>query len=345
MSKRYCNYISNRVSPGFSLHSLSNHKKTHTSPILSPQYENNTDSLKNTFPDKYTISSLVHWASKLLQEHGIDSPSLDAEVILSHLLVCKRIDLYIHPDQPVEETVAMRYKKSIQRRSQRVPLQYITNHAEFMSLEFFVDERVLIPRPETELLVEAVIKKAQILTRENEIVIVDIGVGSGNIAVTLAKKIDNARIFAIDISPDALAVAKINAQRHDVFSKITFLCGDIFQPLEGCEIESKVNFIVSNPPYISSNEFHDLQKEVRDFEPYGALVSGQDGLQMFKRIIANTHTWLKPGGFVIFEAGEKQARKVARLFEETRCFKKAAFVKDYQRISRIVIAQMEEGCG
>ena len=234
----------------------------------------------------------------------------------------------------------MRYKESIRKRSQRVPLQYITNHAEFMSLDFYVDERVLIPRPETELLVEAVIKRAQFLTPE--IVIVDIGVGSGNIAVTLAKKIDNARIFAIDISPDALAVAKINAQRHDVFSKITFLCGDIFLPLEGFGIESKVNFIVSNPPYVSSDEFNNLQKEVRDFEPYGALVSGQDGLQMFKRIIANTHTWLKPGGFVIFEAGEKQARNIARLFEETRCFKKAAFIKDYQHISRIVIAQMEE---
>ena len=331
--------------PLFSLHSLSNHNKNYTSPILPPQNGNNNGSFKNTFPDKYTISSLVHWASKLLQEYGIDSPSLDAEVILSHFLDCKRIDLYIYPDKPVEDTVVIRYKEAIRKRSQRVPLQYITNHAEFMSLDFYVDERVLIPRPETELLVEAVIKRAQILTHENEIVIVDIGVGSGNIAITLAKKIDKARIFAIDLSPDALAVAKINAQRHDVLDKITFLCGDIFRPLEEYGMESKVNFIVSNPPYVSSAEFNNLQEEVRNFEPYSALISGQDGLQMFKRIIANTTTWLKPGGYVIFEIGEKQARKVARLFEETRCFKKAAFVKDYQRISRIVIAQMEEGRG
>ena len=263
-------------------------------------------------------------------------------MILSHLLDYKRIDLYVYPDKPVEDTVVIRYKEAIQKRSQRVPLQYITNHAEFMSLDFYVDERVLIPRPETELLVEAVIKRAQILTHENEIVIVDIGVGSGNIAITLAMKIDNARIFAIDLSPDALAVAKINAQRHAVFSKITFLCGDIFRPLEGYGIESKVNFIVSNPPYVSSAEFDSLQEEVRNFEPYGALISGQDGLQMFRRIITHANTWLKPGGYVIFEAGEKQARKIARLFEETRCFKKAAFIRDYQHISRIVIAQMEE---
>ena len=331
--------------PRVTLHSLSNHNKNYTSPILPPQNENNNGSLKNTFPDKYTISSLVHWASKLLQEYGIDSPSLDADVILSHFLDCKRIDLYIHPDKPVEDTVAMRYKESIQRRSQRVPLQYITNHAEFMSLDFYVDERVLIPRPETELLVETVIKRAQMLTNENEIVIVDIGVGSGNIAITLAKKIDKARIFAIDISPDALAVAKINAQRHKVLDKITFLCGDIFKPLEGYGIESNISFIVSNPPYISSNEFNSLQKEVRDFEPYVALISGQDGLQLFKRIIANTTTWLKPGGYVIFEIGEKQARKVARLFKDRGCFKKVDFLKDYRHIHRNVIAQMEEGRG
>jgi len=299
--------------------------------------------LKNTFPDKYTISRLVHWARKILHESATDIPSLDAEVILSHLLGCKRIDLYTHPDQPVEETVVMRYKESIRRRSQRVPLQYITNHAEFMSLDFYVDERVLIPRPETELLVEAVIEKAQMLT--HEIVIVDIGVGSGNIAITLAKKIDNARIFALDISPDALTVAKINAQRHQVLDRITFLCGDIFQPLGGFGIETKVDFIVSNPPYISSDEFNNLQKEVRDFEPYAALISGQDGLHMFKRIIAHANMWLKSGGVITFEVGEKQARKVARLFAETRCFKKADLLKDYQHISRIVIAQMEEGRG
>ncbi|MBI2470323.1 MAG: peptide chain release factor N(5)-glutamine methyltransferase [Planctomycetes bacterium] len=329
----------------FTLHSLSNHNKNYTSPILPPQNKNNTGSSENTFPGKHTISSLIHWAGKLLQEHGIDSPSLDAEVILSHLLDCKRIDLYVHPDKPVEDTVVMRYKEAIGKRSHRVPLQYITNHAEFMSLDFYVDERVLIPRPETELLVEAVIKKVQTLNYDNEIVIVDIGVGSGNIAIALAKKIDKARIFAIDISPDALAVAKINAQRHDVLDKITFLCGDIFKPLEGYGIESKVNFIVSNPPYISGDEFGALQQEVRDFEPYVALISGQDGLQMFKRIIANTNTWLKPGWYVIFEVGEKQARKVSRLFEDRGCFKKANFVRDYQHIHRVVIAQMEDGRG
>ncbi|MDN3513101.1 MAG: peptide chain release factor N(5)-glutamine methyltransferase [Candidatus Brocadia sp.] len=315
------------------------------SPVRSIRYGDTAEGRKNEFPDTSTVSDLIHWANTVLQGHGIDSPRLDAEVILSHLLCCRRIDLYINPDRPVENSAAASYKKAIQKRVRRVPLQYITHHAEFMSLDLHVDERVLIPRPETELLVEAVIKRSQILSQENEIVIVDIGAGSGNIAIALAKKIDNARIFAVDISPDALAVARLNAQRHEVLDKITFLCGDIFAPLEGCEIESKVNFIVSNPPYVSSNEFSALQKEVRDYEPYAALVSGQDGFHIFKRIIAHADTWLKPGGFVVFEVGEKQAREVAWLLKDTGHFKKSEFIEDYQQINRIVIAQMEANCG
>ena len=311
-------------------------------PISITLVENISISLKSTFPEKHSVSDLVRWASNILQKHNIDSPRLDAEIILSHLLSCKRIGLYTHPDKPVDNATAILFKNAIQKRARRVPLQYINNLANFMSLEFYVDERVLIPRPETELLVEAVIKLSQTMPDKREIVIVDIGAGSGNIAVTLAKNIDKARIFATDISPDALAVAKINAQKHNMLDKITFLCGDTFQPLEKVGIESKIDFIVSNPPYISSNEFNTLQKEVKDHEPYAALISGQDSLQMFKRIIANTNIWLKPNGYIVFEVGENQAVKVSRLIGGTGCFKKAYFIKDYQQIRRIVIARKEE---
>lgn len=301
--------------------------------------------VNSVFSGECTISGLVNWASNILREHGIDSPRLDAEIILAYLMGCRRIDLYTHPAKDISESVAVSYKKAIQRRAQRVPLQYITNHAEFMSLDFYVDERVLIPRPETELLVEAVIKKSQILSKEREIVIVDIGVGSGNIAITLATKISSARIFAVDISPDALIVAKINAERHHVLDKITFLCGDTFKPLEGYEIKSKVNFIVSNPPYVAMDEFENLQEEVRNYEPYGALVSGQDGLQMFGRIIAGANIWLKPGGLIVCEVGEKQIQKVACLLEDAECFKRPEFIEDYQHIYRIIVAQMGGNCG
>lgn len=314
--------------------------------IPIPQDTNLPKSLKTAFPENYTVSNLVRWASNILQHvNDIDFPRLDAEIILSHLLDCRRVDLYLNPVKPIEETTAVRYKDAIEKRTHRVPLQYIKKCANFMSLDFYVDERVLIPRPETELLVEEVIKLSQAMSKEREIVIADIGAGSGNIAVTLAKNIDNARIFAIDISPDALAVANINARRYEVLDKITFLCGDTFKPLEIHDIKSKVNFIVSNPPYISSDEFDTLQNEVRDYEPYVALVCGQDGLQMFKRIISGANTWLKPGGYVIFEVGNEQAREVARLFENTGYFKKANFIEDYQHIQRIVIAQKEETFG
>lgn len=323
----------------------SKHQRKNNHSFLFSHNKDTARNQENTFSGKPTVSNLIRWASKTLKAHGIDSPRLDAEVILSHLLNCKRIELYIHPDKLLEDATAESYKKAIQKRTRRVPLQYITNHAEFMSMDFYVDERVLIPRPETELLVEAVIKRSQIYSKEPEILIVDIGVGSGNIAITLAKKIINSKIFAIDISPDALSVAKINAQRHQVLEKITFLCGDTFKPLSGLKLETEIHFIVSNPPYLASDEFVTLQEEVRMFEPYTALVSDQDGLYMFKHIITNTHTWLKPGGFIVLEVGESQAPKVAKLLEGTKYFKKIEFIKDYQYINRIVVAQTEETRG
>lgn len=316
---------------------------------LNPKHsflnEDATGKVECSFPAECTVFRLIQWASGLLQKYSIETPRLDAEVILAHIQECERVDFHIHPEKPVEDATAIRFKEAIQKRIQRVPVQYITHHAEFMSLDFYVDERVLIPRPETELLVEAILRKRHLLSDEREIVVVDIGAGSGNISVTLAKKTHNTRIFAMDISEDALAVAKINAQKHQVLNKITFLCGDIYKPLKGYEMESRVHFIVSNPPYIAQHEFDTLQEEVRNFEPYGALISGHDDLSMFKGIIRDVQIWLKPGGFIIFEVGEKQACKVAQLLEDTHYFKKVEFIKDYQHINRIVIAQMEEVCG
>lgn len=307
-----------------------------------PHGDTSVESQEVEFPGKPTLSSLIYWASSTLKACGIDSSRLDAEVILSHLRGCRRIDLYAHPDRPVENTFAAIYQNAILRRGQRVPLQYITNHAEFMSLDFFVDERVLIPRPETELLAEAVIQKSRTMPCEDEFTLVDIGTGSGAIATILAKKIDKTRVFAIDISADALAVARMNADRHKVLHKITFLCGNIFEPLKKYGVASKVHFIVSNPPYVSSGEFQHLQKEVRDYEPYVALVSGRDGLQIFRCIVAQAKTWLMPGGYLLLEVGESQAQLVMQLIEDTGCFTKPFCIKDYQNIDRIVIAQMEK---
>ncbi|MDG6005084.1 MAG: peptide chain release factor N(5)-glutamine methyltransferase [Candidatus Brocadia sp.] len=302
-------------------------------------------SLKTQSPHEYTVSSLIRYGSRELKAHEIDNARLDAEVILSHLLCCRRLDLYVHPDKPVENSVVAIYQDAIQKRGQKVPLQYITHQTEFMSLDFYVDERVLIPRPETELLVETVIEKSKIMSAADEIILVDIGTGSGAIAITLAKKMEKARVFAVDISAGALDVARMNARRHEVLHKITFLCGDTFGPLKEYGLESKVHFIVTNPPYVSSDEFRYLPKEVRDYEPYIALVSGCDGLLIFRRIIAQVKQWLLPSGFLLFEVGERQAQPVIQLLEDRGCFKRPSSIKDYQNIDRIIVAQMENECG
>src|SRR3972149_9592039 len=203
---------------------------------------------EDALPDKPTVYNLTNWANKLLLDSGIESPRLDTEIILAHSAGLNRLYLHTHPDETLEATIVKRFVNNVKRRLQRVPLQYITNHSEFMSLNFYVDERVLIPRPETEFLIDTVTKIALSSYNENEVFIVDIGVGSGNIAITLAKKIKNARIFAIDISPNAIEVAKFNAQRHDVMEKITFLCGDTFKPLKGLGRESKGEIRGTIPP-------------------------------------------------------------------------------------------------
>ncbi|MBM4054591.1 MAG: peptide chain release factor N(5)-glutamine methyltransferase [Planctomycetes bacterium] len=305
--------------------------------------ENNTSADNDTAI--VTIRGVIQWAVRELQCSGIDSPRLDAEVILSHLLGCDRTELHTHPEKPVQCAIASQYKKAIQRRVQRTPLQYITHHAEFMSLDFYVNESVLIPRPETELLVEAAIKKANGFLSEDEIIVIDIGVGSGNIAVSLAKYIDISKIYAIDISPEAIDIAKINARKHGVENKITFLCGNIYEPLQSRGIKIKAHFIVSNPPYIASSELSVLQQEVRDYEPHTALISGTSGLEMFERILEDISSWLRPSGFLLLEVAEKQARQIIKMMKNTNIFTSIQRIKDYQNISRILIAQREDNIG
>jgi len=285
------------------------------------------------------IREELNRAAARLARAGSGSPRLDAEILLTFFLNIERLELYKAPERILTAEEAAGFEKLLERRCQGEPVAYIIGFKEFWSLLFLVNREVLIPRPETEILVEETLQAVQDESWAAPRIL-EIGVGSGAITVALARELPEAILTATDIAAGALDLARENARRHGVAARIDFRCGDLWTPVEGT-----FDLIVSNPPYISSDEFHDLQKEVRGFEPYGALVSGQDGLQMFRRIITHANTWLKPGGYVIFEAGEKQARKVARLFEETRCFKKAAFVKDYQRISRIVIAQMEEGRG
>ncbi len=278
------------------------------------------------------ILDVINKTAPFFEKHGIESPRLNIELLLAHLLKKKRLKLYLEFERELDETTLEKLREMVRRRADGEPLQYITGVAEFCGLEFAVDRRVLIPRPETELLVEETVSR--IANRGSRNVIVDLGTGSGCIAVTLAKQLPTAEIYATDASADALEVAKSNARRHGVEKNIRFLQGDLLQALPD---SLRVDAIVSNPPYVATGELARLPKEVREFEPVQALVAGDDGLDVFRRIIADARRFLSPSGFVALELGAGQRAAVEQLFVE-RGYAVAQVVKDLQGHERVVVA-------
>ena len=278
-----------------------------------------------------TIRNILKWAIVTLKESGIEFPEINADTLLSYTLSCNRTRLYTNPDDLIDSDAILKYKELINERKKHVPLQYITQRVEFMSLEFVVNEHVLIPRPETEILVETVLSKAHNKQNLNKrITIMDIGTGSGNIAISLAKNLSNAEIYAIDISQDALTTAKVNAQRHNVLNKVHLLHGDLFCACNESVEKGNMDFIVSNPPYVSESEWHSLEPEVRDYEPWKALVGGEDGFYFSRQIIKNAIEWLKPGGYLIIEIGETQANSIKNIIKNKGNYKEIEIIKDLQ---------------
>lgn len=261
------------------------------------------------------------------EKQGIESPRLTIELLLAHLLKKKRLELYLDFERDLEEAVLIRLRELVKRRAAGEPLQYVTGEADFCGLKFAVDKRVLIPRPETELLVAAVPAVNRI---------VDVGTGSGCIAVALAKKFPAAEIYATDLSADALAVATENAKRHGVEKNIRFLQGDL---LEALPSSIKVDAVVSNPPYIASGEIGTLPKEVRDFEPMQALVAGEDGLKVYRRLVPDGRRVLLPGGGLYLELGAGQRPAVEQLCVAAD-YTVAAVVKDLQGHERVLVTRL-----
>ena len=210
--------------------------------------------------DGNTIRDSLKWAITILKKSEIEFPETDADTLLAYVLSCDRTRIYTNPDDAIDDTDIRKYKELIHKRASHVPLQYITGRVEFMSLDFTVDERVLIPRPETEILVETVLDKAQgNVLRDKSVIVMEIGTGSGNIAVSLAKNLSNAEIYTNDISQEALLVAETNVQRHDVADKVHLLHGDFFDAFSNSVEKEHVDFIVSNPPYVSKSEWNELE--------------------------------------------------------------------------------------
>jgi release factor glutamine methyltransferase len=284
------------------------------------------------------ILDVINKTTPFFEKQGIESPRLTIELLLAHLLKKKRLELYLDFEREMDEPTLEKLRELVRRRAAGEPLQYITGEAEFFGLKFAVDKRVLIPRPETELLVETVLKRLKPLEEQKQaLTIVDVGTGSGCIAVALAKNLPTAEIVAMDVSNDALEVARGNAKMNGVEKNIRFLQSDLLQNLPGSQ---GADAVVSNPPYIATGELADLPKEVRDFEPVRALSAGEDGFEVFQRLVMDARCVLKPPGFLALEIGAGQRPAVEILFVKAG-YEVDQVVKDLQGHERVVVARLK----
>lgn len=282
----------------------------------------------------WTVRDLMKFAISHLQRRGFEDARLNVELLLAHALGCQRITLYANFDKPVSAEELKKFRTLYERRLNREPVQYIIGSTSFMGLSFLVDPRVLIPRPETETLVEQVMLQCGNRDNRKPIPIVEIGAGSGNIAVSLAKYVRNATVTSIDNSPGALEVARHNASTHGVLEKITFEQMDAFEPVDQL-LRRRFDILVSNPPYIPKDEWDQLQMEVRRFEPTGALTDGNDGFEFYRRILELAPYLLVDHGMVLLEVGDGQAEQVRQMMIRAG-FARCTVVADLQNVPRIV---------
>jgi release factor glutamine methyltransferase len=260
---------------------------------------------------RWTVLSLVEWSTHHLVVHGFDEARLHVELLLSHVLGLSRLQLYTNFDRPLSPQELTSFRDLFKRRLTHEPLQYIIGETEFMGLPFFVDKRVLIPRPETELLVQKAIDAMRSIDKE-EIEVLDIGTGSGNIPVAIAKFVNNCNITSLDVSKDAIDVARVNAERNNV-PRVTFLNTDIFSddlPPQRFDV------IISNPPYIAINEMDALQPEVRDYEPRIATTDLADGYRFIRRIAAVAQQKLEENGYFFMEIAYNQSELTKKILEQ-----------------------------
>ncbi len=282
----------------------------------------------------WTIITLLNTCADYLKEKNIDAPRTNTELLLCHTLGVKRLELYLHHDRPVSDEELQKFRELVARRINHEPIQYIVGETEFMSIPFIVTPDVLIPRPETEILVEKAIKLIETSRGDSEeIKIIDIGTGSGNIAISLARYLKNANIMAIDVSSKAINVARKNAEMNRVSEKITFLEKSIFD----CENSEFNNFdlIISNPPYVSPYEYNHLMPEVRKYEPESALIDTGNELIFYKTISSLAEHWLADKGNMIFEIGINMGEKVFQILED-KCYKNIEIFHDYSKIERVI---------
>jgi release factor glutamine methyltransferase len=287
--------------------------------------------------EEWTIKKLLDWVTEYLTKSNVDSPRLSAELLLSHITGLHRIELYTNFGRVLAKDKLDRLHGLVKRCAAQEPVQYLVGKTEFYSMEIKVSCDCLIPRPETELLVERAIDFLR--SRNGVSAVCDLCTGSGCIAAAIAKNQPDVKITATDICDKALAVAAENIKHHGLSKKINLLCGDLFAPIiEGMD-ETKFDLVVSNPPYVSAAQFDKLEVRVKDYEPKGALFAGDEGLDIYERITEQIGEHLKEDGALILEIGFAQGDAVKELLENTGLFAKIVVEKDFSNNDRVVTAK------
>lgn len=287
---------------------------------------------------KWTIGRLLQWTSDYLGQRGSSTPRLDAEILLAHALSCRRIDLYTKFDEEPDETARGKFRELVRRRASGEPVAYLVGGREFFSLWFEVTPAVLIPRPETELVVSTVIDLAKAASWEAP-QICDVGTGSGIIAVCLAKFIPTCQVVAVDISPEALVVAARNAERHQVADRIQFVHSDLLQDLPEGQC---FHVIASNPPYVRQDEITRLPPDIRCYEPLTALVAGVEGTEVIARLVEQAPGRLKPAGWLVVEIAPHLVDKVREIVAAQPELELVEVRKDLARLPRVVVARKRD---
>lgn len=278
----------------------------------------------------WTIGGILKWTEQYFGGKGIENPRLDAEVLLSYVLQKERIYLYVHFDEPLEAAEMSAFHDLVRRRVQHEPVAYLIGSREFMGLDFAVDPSVLIPRPDTEILVQAAIERLKLT---GGVDFADLGTGSGAVCLSVLHYLPATRAVTVDISPAAIEVAKENAASLAVAERVEFRQGDFLTPLRGQEFAA----ILSNPPYIPDADIAALAPEVRTAEPHLALAGGEDGLDFYRRLVSGAAALLQPGGFAAMEIGIHQADAVVQLAQEHPAWGRVEVLRDLAGLERVVV--------
>ncbi|MDZ4851838.1 MAG: peptide chain release factor N(5)-glutamine methyltransferase [Pirellulaceae bacterium] len=289
----------------------------------------------------WTIGKLLEWTTEFLRKSGSESARLDAEVLLAHARSCQRIQLYTAFGEEATDAERTAFREMVRRRAEGTPVAYLVGHKEFFSLEFIVNSDCLIPRPETEHLVVAALDWAKIrmknINGSRPLLIADVCTGSGCVAVAMAKHLSNCELMASDLSSAALKVAESNIAKHSFEDRISLFQGDLLDAMPNSE--AKLDMVLSNPPYVSEEEFKQLPKDIREHEPASALLSGPSGFEVTERLLTQAAERLCEGGVVMLESSPMLVPKIEAFLQSQNLWHLAPTVKDFQGHARIIIAE------